>query len=164
DAPVDRLPLAYRQLLQVARALAFDCRTLALDEPTTSLTSGETSHLFHILDDLKRAGVTLIYVSHRLPEVFRVCDRITALRDGRYVATFQRDAVTSDDIVQAMVGRSIPAPPLPSDRKDSLGTRSPIQPTPAPAEALLRVDRLTRAGCFEDVSLSVAAGEIVAMF
>jgi len=153
DAPVDRLPLAYRQLLQVARALAFDCRTLALDEPTTSLTSGETDHLFHILDDLKRAGVTLIYVSHRLPEVFRVCDRITALRDGRYVATFQRDAVTSDDIVQAMVGRSIP-----------VGSPSRMPLTSASAQPLLRVERLARAGCFEDVSLSVTAGEIVAVF
>jgi ABC-type sugar transport system ATPase subunit len=71
DAPVARLPLAHRQLLQVARALAFDCRTLALDEPTTALTAAETDHLFRILDDLKRDGVTLIYVSHRLPEVFR---------------------------------------------------------------------------------------------
>src|SRR5713226_2783804 len=73
DASVDNLPLAYRQLLQVARALAFDCRTLALDEPTTSLTAGETDHLFRVLDDLKRGGVTLIYVSHRLAEVFQVC-------------------------------------------------------------------------------------------
>src|SRR5262249_57929418 len=87
DAAVETLPIAYRQLLQVARALAFDCRTLALDEPTTSLTAAETDHLFRILDDLKRAGVTLIYVSHRLPEGFRLCDRVTVLRDGRYVDT-----------------------------------------------------------------------------
>ncbi|HYM23831.1 MAG TPA: ATP-binding cassette domain-containing protein, partial [Vicinamibacterales bacterium] len=69
DAAVDALPLAHRQLLQVARALAFDCRTLALDEPTTSLTAAEADHLFRILDRLKTDGVTIIYVSHRLAEV-----------------------------------------------------------------------------------------------
>src|SRR6185503_4254067 len=92
DAAVETLPIAFRQLLQVARALAFECRTLALDEPTTSLTAAETDHLFRILDDLKKGGTTIIYVSHRLPEVFRLCDRITVMRDGRYVATFPRAA------------------------------------------------------------------------
>jgi ribose transport system ATP-binding protein len=90
DAQVDRLPLAYRQLLQVARALAFDCRILALDEPTTSLTAGETDHLFRVLDQLKTTGVTLVYVSHRLQEELRLCDRITVLRDGRFVSTSVR--------------------------------------------------------------------------
>ncbi len=151
DAPVDRLPLAYRQLLQVARALAFDCRTLALDEPTTSLTAGETDHLFRILDDLTRHGVTLIYVSHRLPEVFRVCNRITALRDGGYVATFERDAVTTDTVVQAMVGRV-------------LGARVDVPRAKADGPPALAIDHLTRVPCFEDVSLSIASGEIVALF
>jgi ABC-type sugar transport system ATPase subunit len=152
DAPVDRLSPAYRQLLQVARALAFNCRTLALDEPTTSLTTGETDHLFHVLDDLKARGVTLIYVSHRLPEVFRVCDRITALRDGRYVTTFDRRAVTTDEVVQAMVGRTIPPREVP-----------PLKPA-ASRVPLLQIDRLTRRPCFEDVSLSIDAGEIVGLF
>jgi rhamnose transport system ATP-binding protein len=151
DAPVDRLPLAHRQLLQVARALAFDCRTLALDEPTTALTAAEADHLFRILDDLKRDGVTLIYVSHRLPEVFRVSDRITALRDGRYVATFDRAAATTDEIVQAMVGR----PMLP---------RASQPRTIVSGEPLLGVKSLTRAPSFEDVSLSIVGGEIVALF
>jgi len=151
DAPVAELPVAYRQLLQVARALAFECHTLALDEPTTSLTAAETEHLFQILAGLTQSGVTLIYVSHRLPEVFRVCDRITALRDGRFVATFRRDEVGPDDVVQAMVGRSIPA------RTDAPRRRAAGPP-------LLSVDRLTRPPCFEDVSLSVAPGEIVALF
>ena len=74
------LPAAYRQLLQVARALAFDCRILVLDEPTTALTDAEADHLFTVLEKLKRAGTTLLYVSHRLPEVFRLCERITVLR------------------------------------------------------------------------------------
>ncbi len=150
DQSVERLPVAYRQLLQVARALAFDCRTLALDEPTTALTIAETDHLFRVLDGLKRDGATLIYVSHRLPEVFRVCDRITAMRDGRRVAAFDRARASVDDVVQAMVGRSIP----------ERASGAPLQ-TGTP---LLQIERLTRRLCFEDVSLSVARGEIVGVF
>jgi ABC-type sugar transport system ATPase subunit len=151
DAPVDTLPIAHRQLLQVARALAFDCRLLALDEPTTSLTAAETDHLFGILADLARTGVTIVYVSHRLPEVFRLCDRITVLRDGRVVETFVRDAVSHDEIVRAMVGRSIPQ-------------RAPAPPRDAAGDPRLRVSGLTRRPCFEDVSLSIAPGEIVGLF
>src|SRR6185437_12513731 len=105
----ESLSAAHRQLLQVARALAFDCRILVLDEPTTSLTDVEADHLFAVLEKLKAAGVTLLYVSHRIPEVFRLCDRITVLRDGSYVDTFDRRTVTPDSIVKAMVGRDLPA-------------------------------------------------------
>ena len=156
DAGVDALPLAYRQLLQVARALAFDCRILALDEPTTSLTASEADHLFRILGALKADGVTIIYVSHRLAEVFRISDRITTLRDGRYVGTVARGAATPDDIVQAMVGRSLPPRQTVAARA---GTGTPGNDVP-----LLAVDRLCRAPCFRDVSLTVAPGEIVGLF
>jgi rhamnose transport system ATP-binding protein len=152
DALVERLPIAYRQLLQVARALAFDCRILALDEPTTSLTTGETDHLFRVLDDLKRGGVTLIYVSHRLPEVFRLCDRITAMRDGRYVATFAKAAVTADEVVRSMVGRDLAPRAVEPSRRAAAG------------EALLRVENLSRARSFADATFDVGAGEIVAVF
>jgi rhamnose transport system ATP-binding protein len=151
DAPVDALPIAHRQLIQVARALAFDCRLLALDEPTTSLTAAEADHLFRILGDLTRGGVTIVYVSHRLPEVFRLCDRITVLRDGRLVDTFDRRAASHDEIVRAMVGRSIPP-------------RAPAPPAAASGEPRLRVSGLSRRPCFEDVSLSIAPGEIVGLF
>jgi rhamnose transport system ATP-binding protein len=150
DAPADTLSFAHRQLLQIARALAFDCRTLALDEPTASLTGAESERLFRILADLRAEGVTVIYVSHRLPEVFRVCDRLTVMRDGRVVCTAQRDEVTIDDVVQAMVGRTIEA-------------RAP-QPSPTKAPPVLVVDGLTRQPCFEGVSLSVGAGEMVGVF
>jgi ABC-type sugar transport system ATPase subunit len=151
DAAVEHLPIAYRQLLQVARALAFDCQVLALDEPTTSLTTGETDHLFRVLDDLKRGGVTLIYVSHRLPEVFRLCDRITCLRDGRFVETFTKSDVTADHIVRSMVGRAIA--PRSADQSPSAG-----------GELMLQVENLTRAPAFADVTFDVRAGEIVALF
>ncbi|HJZ75615.1 MAG TPA: sugar ABC transporter ATP-binding protein [Vicinamibacterales bacterium] len=151
DAPVASLPIAYRQLLQVARALVSDCSTLALDEPTASLTAAETDRLFAILEGLQRRGVTLIYVSHRLPEVFRLCEQITVLRDGSCAGTFRRDAVAVDDIVQAMVGRAIPA----------RARGSGVAPFGGP---LLRVNQLTRRPCFDGVSLSIAAGEIVGLF
>ena len=85
DAVAESLSAAHRQLLQVARALAFECRILVLDEPTTSLTDAEVDHLFAVLQRLRGRGVTLLYVSHRMPEVFRLCERITVLRDGAYV-------------------------------------------------------------------------------
>jgi ABC-type sugar transport system ATPase subunit len=161
DVMAGTLPIAYRQLLQVARALAFDCRTLALDEPTTSLTVAEADHLFRVLDDLQRSGVTIVYVSHRLAEVLRFCDRITVLRDGRFVCTCESKAVTQDDVVQAMVGRVIPARARGvrhQQDQDDRGSR--LQPAPP----RLRVDGLARRPHFEDVSLSLAPGEIVGLF
>lgn len=151
-ALAESLPAAYRQLLQVARALAFDCRILVLDEPTTALTDAETEHLFAIVEKLKKKGVTILYVSHRLPEVFRLCDRITVLRDGLFVDTFDTKIATHDQIVRAMVGRDLP------DRSAAgVDFQFPMRPA-------LEIKGLTRRPCFRDVSLSVKAGEIVALF
>jgi ABC-type sugar transport system ATPase subunit len=152
-SPADRLeslPLAHRQLVQVARALAFDCRLLVLDEPTTSLTGAETDDLFRVLDALRSGGVTVLYVSHRLSEVFRLSDRITVLRDGRHAGTFVTKDTTPGHIVRAMVGRDLPA-------------RPPAAP-PRPRTPLLSVNGLTRRPHFVDVTLSVGAGEIVGLF
>jgi ABC-type sugar transport system ATPase subunit len=151
EAPADSLSAAHRQLLQVARALAFKCQVLVLDEPTTALTDAEADHLFAVLARLKQQGTTLLYVSHRLPEVFRMCDRITVLRDGGYVGTFDRQAVTPDAIVRAMVGRDLP------HRVES----TPPATTSGPA---LELVGLTRRPYFRDVSLTVRPGEIVGVF
>jgi ABC-type sugar transport system ATPase subunit len=153
-APTQRMEhvsAAYAQLVQVARAIAFDCRVLVLDEPTTSLTDAEVDHLFAVLEDLRGRGVTLLFVSHRLPEVFRLCERITVLRDGKYVGTFDRATSTHDTIVRAMVGRE------PPERV----RRPPVDATATPA---LAVRGLTRRPGFEDVSLEVRPGEIVGIF
>ena len=109
DMSMERVSTACSQLVQVARALAFDCRVLVLDEPTTSLTDAEVDHLFGVVGRLRQQGVTVLFVSHRLPEVYRLCDRITVLRDGQFVGTFERATTPSDDIVRAMVGREPPA-------------------------------------------------------
>ncbi len=150
-ATAESLPAAHRQLLQVARALAFECHILVLDEPTTALTDAEADHLFAVLQKLKAQGVTLLYVSHRLPEVFRLCERVSVLRDGAYVGTYETAAIRTDDVVRAMVGRDLPP------RAD----HTPASGAGAPA---LQVRGLTRAPSFRDVSISVAAGEIVGLF
>ncbi len=164
DTAVEALPIAHRQLLQVARALAFDCRTLALDEPTTSLTAAESEHLFRILGDLQREGVTIIYVSHRLPEVFRLCARATVLRDGQFVTTVLTGQVSPDHIVQAMVGRSIP-PRASGVAQGFLSAEALAKAVdPATASQSVVLERLTSRPCFEGISLSVRSGEIVGIF
>ena len=150
DARMENLPTAQRQLVQVARALVFECRILALDEPTTSLTDAETDHLFAILEDLRHRGLTLLYVSHRLPEVFRLCDRITVLRDGGHVGTLRRAEVATADVVRAMVGRDLP--PRAAEARP---------PASAP---LLALRNWTRRPCFQGISLSLRPGEVVGLF
>ena len=151
DTPMEQLSTAYAQLVQVARALAFECRVLVLDEPTTALTDAEVDHLFGVLAELKARGVTILFVSHRIPEVFRLCERVTVLRDGRFVGTFDRADATPETIVRAMVGREPPARVV----------RDEARAGPAPA---LSLRRLTRRPAFEDVSLDVQTGEIVGIF
>ena len=153
DTPAEQLSAAHRQLLQVARALAFDCEILVLDEPTTALTDNEADHLFDVLRELKRGGTTLLYVSHRLPEVFRLCDRVTVLRDGALVGTYDRHAVTPNDIVKAMVGRELPAR-QPQERQEPQELQEPA----------LAITILSRDPHFHDISLAVNRGEIVAIF
>ncbi len=149
DAEVSRLSAAQQQLLQVARALAFDCRVLILDEPTTSLTDAEVDHLFAVLERLRARGVTLVYVSHRLPEVFRLCSRVTVLRDGELVGTWDLGELTPHDVVMAMVGRDLEPGAVP--RTDAAPCR-------------LAVRGLTRAPAVHEVSLDVCAGEVVGLF
>jgi rhamnose transport system ATP-binding protein len=151
DARMEHVSAAHAQLVQIARALAFDCRVLVLDEPTTSLTDAEVEHLFRILRVLQSRGVTLLFVSHRLPEVFRLCDAITVLRDGRHVGTFRAAETTPDAIVRAMVGRE--PPPRVARATAAAGGR-----------VALELRHFTRRPWFEDVSLSVRAREIVALF
>jgi rhamnose transport system ATP-binding protein len=151
DVRMEHVSAAHAQLVQVARALAFECRVLVLDEPTTSLTDAEVDHLFEVLATLKARGVTLLFVSHRLPEVFRLCDRITVLRDGGFVGTYTRAETTPDAMVRAMVGRE---PPQRVERAVPSGAADPA----------LAVQHLTRRPWFEDVSLEVRPGEIVGLF
>ena len=152
DALAESLSTAHRQLLQVARALAFDCKILVLDEPTTALTDAEADHLFDVLRELKKRGTTILYVSHRLPEVFRLCDRITVLRDGALAGTFDTARVTANDIVKAMVGRELPQRSPRSTSHQHRGL------------AALQTNKLALAGAFHGISVNVGRGEVVGVF
>jgi ABC-type sugar transport system ATPase subunit len=158
DTPAGELSAAHRQLLQVARAVAFECDILVLDEPTTALTDNEADHLFDVLRELQRGGTTLLYVSHRLPEVFRLCDRITVLRDGALAGTYAREQAAPADIVRAMVGRDLPS------RSAVAAATGSLDAAKADQAGYLRIDRLSRRPRFRDVSFHAGHGEIVGLF
>jgi len=149
--PLEELTLAQRQMVGIARALSHRSRLLILDEPTASLSARETAVLFRIVRQLQAEGVGILYVSHRLEEVFQLASRVSVLRDGRLVETRDIAGVSRDDLVRLMVGRE----PLSEPRE--------APPGAAGGEVLLDVRGLTRAGVFRDVSFSVRAGEIVGL-
>ncbi len=106
-APVSSLAVGEQQLVEIARALGHERRVLVFDEPTAALSSGETDRLFHLIAKLKERGVGIVYISHRLEEVFEIADRVTVLRDGLKVRTAPLGELTPDDVVRAMVGRDV---------------------------------------------------------
>ena len=143
------LSTAQEQLVQIASAVGTGARVLVFDEPTSSLSEAEALRLFELIEDLRRRGVTMIYVSHRMPEVMRLCDRISVLRDGQYVGVMDRAQATERQVVQMMVGRAV----------DLALTGQ--APAPSRQEPVLRVEGLSSPGRFADVSFSIRPGEIV---
>ena len=107
DVPIGTLSTGQEQMVQIAGAVGTGARIIVMDEPTSSLASAETQRLFELIDRLKARGTTIIYVSHRLEEIFRLCDYVTVLRDGRHIETSSIAGMTMDRIVQLMIGRSI---------------------------------------------------------
>jgi ABC-type sugar transport system ATPase subunit len=142
------LSTAQEQLVQIASAVGTGARILIFDEPTSSLSEPEAQRLFELIDSLKARGVTMIYVSHRMPEVFRLCDRLSVLRDGRYVGTLDRAEASEDAIVRMMIGRS-------------LETYFPQHLHATPRQTVLSVRDLTSKGKFTNVSFDLRAGEIL---
>jgi ribose transport system ATP-binding protein len=144
---VGTLRVAAQQQVEIAKALTLNARLLILDEPTAALGGGETDRLFAQIDQLRKQGVSFIYISHRLEEIARIADRIVVLRDGRLVATHSSAQVPVNVLLENMVGRNV-------DRI------FPKIEAPSGKE-VLRVERLTGAnGAFRDISFSVRAGEI----
>ncbi|MGI3900037.1 MAG: sugar ABC transporter ATP-binding protein [Janthinobacterium lividum] len=107
SVPIGRLSVAQQQFIEIAKALSQEARILILDEPTATLTHSEAEHLFRVMRDLKRQGVGIVFISHHLDEIFEICDRITVLRDGHYVGTTPVAEITTDALIQMMVGRRI---------------------------------------------------------
>src|SRR5262249_23722163 len=107
ETRVGSLPPGQRQLVEIARALSLDARVLIMDEPTSSLTQTETERLFTVIDDLKRSGVAVVYISHRLAELKRIPDRVVVLRDGQNAGELAREEISHDAMVRLMVGREL---------------------------------------------------------
>lgn len=148
DVEIGRLSTGQEQMVQIAAALGVDARIIVMDEPTSSLSAGESQHLFDLLVHLKKRGITVIYVSHRMEEIFRLCDSITVLRDGRHVATGKVRDTNQELVIHQMVGREVIF-------------QEPKHLAREPGAEVLKVDKLSSQGKFDDISFSVRAGEVI---
>lgn len=142
-----RLRVADQQMVEIAKAISQNARVVIMDEPTSSITDKEVDNLFNMIRNLKSAGVGIIYISHKMDEIFQICDEMTILRDGTYIDTFKASEVNQDILIRSMVGRE-------------LGTQFPKKEVPI-GETLLEVQHLTRAGEYEDISFKLHKGEIL---
>ena len=150
-AEVRHLSVAQQQMVEIAKALSTKARLILMDEPSAALTDAEVDKLFDVIRTLQRGGVAVVYISHRLEEIFKIADRVTVFRDGHVVGTGLATELSSDDVIKMMVGRTLSAhfPSLPPDTAKN---------TP-----LLSVRGLTMQGRITDVSLDVYPGEIVGL-
>ena len=148
--PFGKLAIGQRQMVQIAAAVGGGARIIVFDEPTSSLSQAEAERLFDLIERLKARGVTCIYVSHRMPEIFRLCDAVTILRDGQHVATRPTSSLSESDLVQMMIGRPL---------AEYFGRHS----QGGAGDEVLRVEGLTVPGQFENVSFSLRSGEILGL-
>jgi rhamnose transport system ATP-binding protein len=142
------LSIAEQQIVEIAKALSLEAKVIVMDEPTAALSAAEVGRLSRVVENLRAAGAAVLFISHRLEEVFSLCQRVTVFRDGKLVTSSPLEGLTADDLVKAMVGREL-VERVPEEK--SIG------------DTVLRVDDLTRTGVFEHVTFDVRAGEIVAL-
>ena len=147
DAVMSDLSVGQQQMVEICKALMVDAKVIIMDEPTAALTESETEGLFKVINSLRKKGVSIVYISHRMEEIFALCDRITILRDGSYIDTKEIKDLTMDDVVQMMIGREI-------------GERFPKRDVKI-GEEVLKVEGLTSGKYFHDVNFSVRAGEVL---
>lgn len=143
------LSVARQQIVEIAKALSTEARIIIMDEPTAALTQHESEELYRITEGLRKNGASVIFISHRLEDIYRLVDRVTVFRDAQYIGTWEAQELTQEKLVVAMVGREITQ--MFPKRQVRLG------------EELLRVENLSRMGYFQDVSFDVRRGEIVAL-
>lgn len=144
---MSELSVGQQQMIEIAKALMVDAKVIIMDEPTAALTQSETEVLFQVVRSLKEKGVSIVYISHRMEEIFELCDRITVLRDGSYIDTKRIQDTDMNDVVKMMIGREI-------------GERYPLREASI-GEVVFKVERLTCPGVFKDVSFEVHAGEVL---
>ncbi len=142
------LTVAKQQMVEIAKALSFNAEVLIMDEPTAALTDAEIDDLFRIIRDLREKGVGIVHISHRLEELRQIADRVTVMRDGRYIDTVRTQDVTLDQIISMMVGRTI------------FESTPEIPENPSP-EVMLEVKHLNRGSVIKDVSFQLKRGEIL---
>ena len=151
DTPIGPLSAARKQLVQIAKALAAEASVVLFDEPTSSITEHEAEHLFAIMERLKDNGKTIIFVSHKLEEIFRICDTVSVIRDGKHIATASTGELTRDNVVEMMIGREI--------MDEHLG-----QLDVDPESVVLEVKNLVSAGKVDKVSFHLNKGEILGFY
>ncbi|MFM4861999.1 galactose/methyl galactoside ABC transporter ATP-binding protein MglA [Aeromonas media] len=146
---VGTLSVSQMQMIEIAKAFSYDAKIVIMDEPTSSLTEKEVNHLFKIINKLKDKGCGIVYISHKMEEIFQLCDEITILRDGQWVATQPLEGMTMDQIIGMMVGREL--------------TQRFPEKTNQPKEVILEVERLTAKNqpSIKDVSFNLHKGEIL---
>ena len=145
---VRELSVAKQQMVEIAKAISYNSKILIMDEPTAALTDEETEDLFRVVEKLKASGMAIVYISHRMDELKRICDKITIMRDGRYIQTSPMQEITVNEIIAKMVGREVETDVTKTER--ALGE-----------DYILEVEHLTRRGKFEDVSFKLRRGEIL---
>ncbi|SFL48470.1 sugar ABC transporter ATP-binding protein [Salibacterium qingdaonense] len=146
---VELLSIAQQQMIEIARALAFDSKLIVMDEPTSSLSSGEVEKLYKVIDTLKERGISVIFISHKLKELFRVSDRLTVLRDGQYVGTYGVNEINEQELIKLMVGREVVYER--NTEKADIG------------EKMFEVNNFSKEGNFKDINFSLHKGEILAI-
>jgi len=146
-AEVGHMTVARQQLVEIAKALSYNARVLVMDEPTSALNETEVEHLFTVIDDLKKNGVGIVYITHKMDEVKRIADRATVMRDGQYIDTLPAASTPMSTIIQLMVGREL------ADQHRATGQGT--------AEEVLRVEGLNRGTAIRNVSFSLKKGEIL---
>lgn len=147
EAKMDTLSVGQQQMIEIAKALMVDAKVIIMDEPTAALSQSETVTLFKVVRSLKQKGVSIVYISHRMEEIFELCDRITILRDGEYVGTKNIPETNMDEIVKMMIGREI-------------GERYPERNTKL-GDVVFEVKNLNCPGTFKNVNFNVRAGEVL---
>lgn len=143
------LSVAQQQMVEIAKAVSTHARIVILDEPTAALTTNESQKLYKIVDQLRDSGVSIIFISHRFEDMYRLATRVTVFRDSQYIGTYNVDEISNADLIKAMVGREI------SDMYPKTEIR--------PGKELFRIENASRTGFFKNVSLNVKAGEIVGL-
>ncbi|MEO0293151.1 MAG: sugar ABC transporter ATP-binding protein [candidate division WOR-3 bacterium] len=149
DLPVSKLTVAQRQMLEIAKALSFQAKLIIMDEPTASLTENEIENLFRIVNKLKKEGVSFIFVTHKIEEVFKIADRVAVLRDGKMIGVLKIKEATPKKITKMMVGRELEEFP---EKKREFG------------KEILKVKDLTKEGVLDRISFEVKEGEILGFY